>query len=33
MFSATWPPGVQRMAAEYLSRDHVKINVGQADLT
>lgn len=31
MFSATWPEGVQRMAAEYVSANYVKINIGEAD--
>ena len=31
VYSATWPPGVQRMADKYL-KDPVRVNVGSLDL-
>ncbi len=32
MFSATWPPSIQKLAAEFLS-DPVKVTIGSADLS
>lgn len=32
MFSATWPPSIQKLASEFLS-DPVKVTIGSADLS